>query len=119
MPTTATRRRPRRGEIWLVGLLRDPHSPRPCLIASENTRNQYATNLLVVPIFTSAPAGPTRVSLQAGQGGVRHDSVLMCDQLITVLHDDLARGPLGAPVPVSILKAIVQAIRVAIGDPTA
>jgi len=43
----------------------------------------------------------------------------MCDQLITVLHDDLARGPLGAPVPVSILKAIVQAIRVAIGDPTA
>ncbi|HZS89954.1 MAG TPA: type II toxin-antitoxin system PemK/MazF family toxin [Chloroflexota bacterium] len=118
MPTTDTRSSPRRGEVWTVALLRDPHSPRPCLVISENTRNQYAPNLLVVPIFSSAPQGPTRVALRAGQGGVLHDSVLMCDQLITVLRDDLVRGPLGQPVPVSILKAVVLAIRIAVGDPT-
>ena len=115
---TVTRHNPRRGDIWLVALLRDPHSPRPCLVISENTRNQFTSNLMVVPIFTGAPAGPTRVSLRAGQGGIRHDSILMCDQLITVLHDDLVRGPLGASVPVSILKAVVSAVRISIGDPT-
>lgn len=111
-------RDPRRGEVWLIALLRDPHTPRPCLVISENTRNQHAPNLLVIPIFTSAPGGPTRVHIQAGQGGVRHDSVLMCDQLITVLRGDLVRGPLGPSVPVSILEAAVTAIRVAVGDPT-
>lgn len=99
-------------------LLDAPHSPRPCLVISENTRNHYTTTVMVVPIYTSAPDGPTRAPIAAGQGGVRHGSVLMCDQLITVLHDDLVRGPLGPGVPVSLLKAVVASIRIAVGDPT-
>ncbi len=50
MPPTVNH--PRRGEVWPVSQPGDPHAPRPGLIISENERNQNATSVLVIPIWT-------------------------------------------------------------------
>ena|SRR5690349_12849404 len=115
MPPTIN---PRRSEVWPVSQPGDPHAPRPCLIISENERNQYATSVLVVPIWTSSPQGPTRVPLRAGEGGIAHASVLVCDDVTRIHKRYLGERAYGS-VTVAVLKKTVQAIRIAIGDPTA
>ncbi len=95
-------RPPRRGEIWLAytpGQPRDPHQPRPVLVISEDIRNRNRDDLLVIPIFSGGRAGPTRIPIGAGSGGISHDSILFCEQITSIHHDFLADGPLGEVVP--------------------
>lgn len=110
---------PRRGEIWLVytpGQPDDPHQPRPALVVSENVRNRRSDDLIVVPIFSGGSLGPTRVRITAGTGGIRHDSVLFCEEITTIADTLLARGPLGAAVPASLLDHVLRAVRRALGE---
>lgn len=111
-------KRPRRGEIWLASIPWDKHAPRPCLVISDNEASAVNDVFLVVPIMTSAPPGQAHVPLRAGSGGVRHDSVLVCEEIVGLPGSFLSRGPLGPQVSVSVLKDVVRAIRLAIGDPT-
>lgn len=111
-------RRPRRGELWLASIPWDKHAPRPCLIISDNEASSVNDVFLVVPVMTSAPPGQAHVSLRAGMAGVRHDSMLVCEEMAGLPRAFLGRGPLGPPVPVSVLKDVVRAIRLVIGDPT-
>lgn len=115
MPAVAD---PRRGEVWPVSQPGDPHAPRPCLVISENDRNQHAATVLIVPIQTAAAPGPTRIPLRAGQGGVQHDSVLMGDDITRVRKAWLGARPYGS-ITVDVLKKVLVAIRIACGDPTA
>ena len=115
--TPTGRRVPVRGELWTVAIPDDPHVPRPCLVVSDNTINTQG-HVLAVPIWTSAPSGPTRIPLRQGTGGISHDSVLMCDYVTRVPAARLHSGPLGSLVPIDVRKAVVRAIRIAIGDPT-
>lgn len=71
---------------------------------------------MVVPIFSSGRLGPTRVALSAGTGGLDHDSVAFCDEITTLHHRFMIERPLAAPVPGSLLKDVVKAIRRAVGD---
>lgn len=116
---TAPASQPRRDEIWWVrlpGQPSDPHQPRPALVISDDTRNRLADDLIVVPAFSRGRLGPTRVALPAGDGGILHESVLFCDELTTIADVFLAGGPLGPPVPVPTLEAVVRAVRRAVGE---
>jgi mRNA interferase MazF len=110
---------PRRGEIWLADSPNqpdDPHQPRPSLIVSDDARNRRSPTVIVVPIFSSARSGPTRVPIRSGVGGIIHDSVLVCEQLATLNKRFVADGPLGPVVSLSLLGRVNRAIRRALGE---
>lgn len=110
---------PRRGEIWLVDTPHqpdDPHQPRPSLIVSVDARNQRSPTVIIVPIFSSARPGPTRVPIRAGLGGIVHDSVLYCEEVTTLHRDFLVDGPLGETLSPSLLGRVNRAIRRALGE---
>ena len=112
-------RPPGRGEIWSVripGQPDDPHQPRPALVVSADVRNRLADDLMVVPIFSQGAEGPTHVPLARGAGGIKKDSVLFCEELMTLDRDFLSRGPWGDPVGVDVIDAVVRAVRRALGE---
>ena len=93
----------------------DPHQPRPAVVVSENVRNRMRDDLIVAPVFSAGQLGPTRVVLPARSGGLRHDSVIFCEEITTIDNDFLARGPVGALSP-KLMDAVVRAVRRAIGE---
>ena len=94
----------------------DPHQPRPALVVSEDIRNRLRDDLIIVPVFSVRRAGPTRVPIPAGVGGLRRPGLLLCEEVTTIDRDFLRRGPLGPVVPAAVLASVVRAIRRAIGD---
>lgn len=110
---------PRRGEIWSVftpGQPEDPHQPRPALVVSNDARNRWADDVIVVPIFSEGAEGPEHVRLPRGSGGIRKESVLFCEEVTTLHRTLVARGPFGSRVEPGVLAAAVRAIRRALGD---
>lgn len=110
---------PLRGEIWRVytpGQPGDPHQPRPALVVSVDERNRTEDDVLVVPLFSRGKAGPTHLPVRAGVGGLGHDSVLFCEEVTTIDMDFLEEGPLGDPLPEALLRRVVWAVRIAMGD---
>jgi mRNA-degrading endonuclease toxin of MazEF toxin-antitoxin module len=110
---------PRRGEIWLVdmpNLPYDPHQPRPALVVSDDRRNLAFEHVIVVPCYSSRRLGPTRVPIRSGTGGIMHDSVLYCEEVMTLHRDFFVDGPLGPPVSFSLLGRVNRAIRRALGE---
>lgn len=84
-------RTPKRGEIWLVDFspsigseIKDPH---PALIVSVDELNKSPWGLIVVcPISTFRKEKPFRlhVLVSPPEGGIRHASVIRCDQVKSV-----------------------------------
>jgi mRNA-degrading endonuclease toxin of MazEF toxin-antitoxin module len=72
-------------------------------------------DLIVVPVFSAGQMGPTRVGLPTRSGGLRHNSVVFCEEITTIDRDFLARGPVGSLSP-KLMEAIVRGIRRAIGE---
>ena len=110
---------PRQGEIWNVftpGQPDDPHQPRPAIVVSENIRNQRNDDMTVVPIFTSRRLGPTRVSISERLGGIDHASVAFCEEITTIQVRFLAIGPLGPPIPTTVLDQVIRAVRRSLGE---
>lgn len=110
---------PRQGEVWLVDTPlqpSDPHQTRPALIVSEYVRNSLSDDVIVVPIFSSGRAGPTRVPIQSGEGGIEHDSVLFCEEVTTLEQTCLVTGPLGPVVEQPLLEQVIRGIRRALGE---
>lgn len=93
----------------------DPHQPRPAVVVSDDVRNRMRDDLIVVPAFSAGQMGPTRVALPARSGGLRHSSVVFCEEITTIDRDFLARGPVGSLSP-KLMEAIVRSIRRAIGE---
>jgi mRNA-degrading endonuclease toxin of MazEF toxin-antitoxin module len=94
----------------------DPHQPRPALVVSEDVRNRLRDDLMMIPIFSRGRAGPTRVAVPIGTGGLRRAGVLFCEELTTIDKDTLDRGPLGGRVAGAILDQVLGAVRRALGD---
>lgn len=110
---------PRRGEIWSVltpGRPEDPHQPRPALVVSADTRNRLREHATVVPIYSEGAAGPTRVQVAAGSGGLRTDSVLFCEEITTLDRDFFRRGPWGDRLPDTVMDGVLRAVRRALGE---
>lgn len=93
----------------------DPHQPRPALVLSEDVRNRMRDDLIVVPVFSAGHLGPTRVALSASSSGLRHNSVIFCEETTTIDRDFLARGPLGMLSP-KLMDGVVRSVRRAIGE---
>jgi mRNA-degrading endonuclease toxin of MazEF toxin-antitoxin module len=72
-------------------------------------------DLIVVPVFSGGQLGPTRVAMPAGAGGLRHASVVFCEEIRTIDRDFLARGPVGLVAP-NLVDAIIRGVRRAIGE---
>ena len=110
---------PLRGEVWTVftpNQPADPHQPRPALIISADERNLTEDDVIVVPIFTRGAIGPTHVPIRAGIGGLDHESIIFCEEITTIDVECLAAGPLGERVPDPLLRRVVRAARIALGD---
>jgi mRNA-degrading endonuclease toxin of MazEF toxin-antitoxin module len=110
---------PRRGEVWRAftpGQPTDPHQPRFVLVISEDARNRARDHVMVVPIFSHGRLGPTRLPIPAARTGLRHESVLFCEEPATIDTDFLADdGPRGRVGP-ELLARVVVAVRRALGD---
>ncbi|WP_315897277.1 type II toxin-antitoxin system PemK/MazF family toxin [Thermosynechococcus sp. HN-54] len=90
---------------------------RPILIVSIDIRNSYAATVLVVPFSTdlAASAGnPCRIHFPAGEGGLDHPCVAMCDLVTTVQKKYLERGSYGR-ITQELLRQVQQGIQIAIG----
>lgn len=112
---------PHRGDIWLTdtpGRPDDPHQPRPGIVISEDVRNEQRDHAIVVPIYSEGKVGLTHIGIRAGTGGLEHDSVIFCEEITTVDYQFFHDGPLGLPIPESILQRIVLAVRAALDDET-
>jgi mRNA interferase MazF len=102
--------------VYIPGQPDDPHQPRPALVISEDVRNRLTDDVIVVPLFSGGRAGPTRVTLASGFGGLQQGGVLFCEEITTIDRDYLHRGPLGPRLPGPVLDAVVRAVRRALGD---
>jgi mRNA-degrading endonuclease toxin of MazEF toxin-antitoxin module len=110
---------PRRGEIWLVETPNqpdDPHQPRPALVVSEDYRNSRSDDIVLIPIFSSRRLGPTRVAIRAGVGGLSHNSILYCEEIVTLHRSFVIDEPLGDVVSPSLMGRVVRAVRRALGE---
>ena len=82
---------------------------------SPDYRNALASDVIVVPCSTTVRLAPTHVVLQPGEGGLDWLSVLKCEQLTTLHHDDVGRTPLGRPLSPRRVSEVERAILRAIG----
>jgi len=104
---------PRRGEVYLVHLDKE----RPTLIISADALNRYALDVCVVPMTTvKRPKFSLRVQLKPGEGGLKRDSWVKCDQVTTVERALLVYPPLGRLGHRS-LSRVEQAVKLALQLP--
>ncbi len=83
---------PRRGEVCLIDLDKE----RPALILSCNSLNAHSLDVCVLPISSAEhQAFSLRPKLKAGEGGLKYDSWVKCDQPTTVEKDLVIYPPLG------------------------
>lgn len=90
---------------------------RPVLVISPDYRNEYASDVLVIPCSTRLRDAPTHVRLRAREGGVAAASVLKCEQITTLPRADLESAPLGRSLSAARLAEVEAAVLRAIGVP--
>ena len=76
----------RRGEVYLVSAppRGDPKRARPVVIVSRQTLcDSNAENVICAPINSNADGRSTEVVVGADDG-LKHDSVINCDQLVLI-----------------------------------
>ncbi|SRR6266496_1837951 len=104
---------PKRGEVCLFALDKE----RPALVISSNSLNHYSLDICVVPVSTAEHKAFTlRVKLRAGEGGLKHDSWVKCDQVNTLEKRKTVYPPLGVLTRGS-LENVEQAIQLALELP--
>jgi mRNA interferase MazF len=103
----------RRGYIYLARL----DKLRPVLVISPNVRNDFATDVIVIPCSTRLSTAPTHVRLRRGEGGVSEASVLKCEQIATLHKEDIRLQPLGGALPPKRVLEVERAVLRAIGVP--
>ena len=103
----------RRGSLYWAHL----DKRRPVLVLSINARNERAGDLIVVPCSSTLREAPTHVRLARDEGGVPQACMLKCEQITTLLQEDLEVAALGSPLSGARLREIELAVMRAIGIP--
>jgi len=72
---------PKRGEIYWAKIPGQPGDTkeRPVLIVSSDSRNQFADDVIVVPLSTTLRPSPTHVHLPASSAGLLQSSMAKCE----------------------------------------
>jgi mRNA interferase MazF len=104
---------PKRGRLYYVRL----DKRRPALVISHDVRNQYASDVLVIPCSTVLTDAPTHVRLRRGEGGVKATTILKCEQITNLIKGDIDAEALGPPLPPARLREVEMAVLRAIGIP--
>lgn len=118
----AKRRRviqPKRGEVYLVNF--DPtigaeiRKTRPALIVQNDIANRYSPVTIVAAITSQfeEPLYPIEVIVQAPEGGLSSDSVILLNQVRTIDRQRLARR-LGVLKPETMAR-VDQALLISLG----
>lgn len=109
---------PRQRQVYLSRALKQSGDTkkRPVVIVSIDIRNRYSSTILVVPFSSdlSGVANPTRVLINKEEGGLKADSVAMCDVLTNIEKRYLESDSYGEITLQSFMR-IQQAIQIAIG----
>ena len=91
--------RPVRGQVVEVDL--DPvigHEQgrsRPCVVVQNDAGNRFSSMTIVLPLTDAAHIGgpsPIYVPVRKGDGGIRKNSIILCDQVRAVDHLRLGRA---------------------------
>ena len=102
-------RRPRRGEIYLVGLDptrgREIKKTRPCLVVSPDELNAHLQTVIVAPLTSAGKSYPFRVPCRFDNT----PGLIVLDQIRTVDRERLSRR-LGA-LPASTTESVLQLLR--------
>jgi mRNA-degrading endonuclease toxin of MazEF toxin-antitoxin module len=102
-----------RGHLYWASL----DKRRPVLVLSPNYRNEWASDVIVIPCTTTLRPAPTHVELRAREGGAPSRSVLKCEQILTLHKSDLEATSLGAPLSRTRMAEIERGVMRAIGIP--
>ena len=98
---------PKRGEVCLFALDKE----RPALVISSDAINVHSLDVCVVPISTAEHKSfSLRPKLKAGEGGLRRDFWVKCDQVTTVEKSRAVYPPLGS-ISRASLATIGEAIK--------
>ncbi|MCI0691416.1 type II toxin-antitoxin system PemK/MazF family toxin [candidate division KSB1 bacterium] len=108
---------PKRGEIHWAKIPGQPGDTkeRRVLVVSGDTRNQFADDIIVVPLSTTIRSAPTHIYLPSGSGGISAASMAKCELVATLDKIFLIRGPLGGQITAAQLREVEKAIMRAIG----
>lgn len=88
---------------------------RPVLVLSPESRNDHASDLIVVPCSSVLRGGPWHVRLSRGEGGLAQSSVLLCEQITTLVKRRVDPEPLGDPLSAPRMAEVERAVLLAIG----
>jgi len=92
--------KPSRGDIWWVDLMpvrgheqgHDLGKSRPSLVISVDRFNHGASGLIILVPITSKEKGiPFHVRITPPEGGLKHESFVMCEAVRSVSVDRLSR----------------------------
>lgn len=107
-----------RGEIYLANL--DPGSgseqigTQPALVVSRDALNEYAPIVIVVPITGREHKKrlyPTHSEINAGEGGLAKDSVVLCEQVRAISKNRLTKRV--GRVSTEMMRKIETALKIA------
>ena len=90
---------------------------RPVLVISIDARNLRSSDVLVIPCTTNLREAPTHVRLARGEGGLPRESVLKCEQITTLMRQDVDLVPLGPALGTARMAAVERGVLRAIGIP--
>ena len=84
---------------------------RPVIIVQRDTLDRFTTTVVVVPVTSNLRRAkiPGTIILPTGEGGLTHDSVVLCYQIVAIDRERLIRklGSLSADY-VSRLQVALQ-----------
>lgn len=108
----------KRGDVYMAEL--DPvvgseqGGRRPVLLIQNDLGNRFAPTVIAVPLTASRrkPDLPTHVGVAGGEGGLWHDSIVLCEQVRTLEKSRLIKR-LGTLSPLR-MKAVEAALSVSL-----
>ena len=91
---------------------------RPCIVVQNDVSNRFASTTIVVPLTDArniAHRSPVYVLAPRGDGGLKKDSLVLCDQIRTV--DQQRFGRLFGVLSPETMAKVDRALLISLGLP--
>ena len=101
--------KPKIGEVYLIDFPQDGHTQggiRPGVIFQNDVGNKYSPNVVVLPLTTSIKktSQPTHVYISSKNSGLRYDSIVLCENPISISKDRITEANLLASSAIAYLS---------------